>query len=114
MLTNKEIKKTTKLVIPKNYLNDLPQDYRGNLLRTVKIVEMSKTKVHLKRFSDFVTLQTVVLDYLPYGIKATVKTNTNYRTPYQYTMYFDKKGVELPTDSTTDRQKWNKLKNKYK
>ena len=115
MLSNKEIKKATKLVIPKNYLNNLPSDYRGNSLRTIKVTQINDKKVILKRYSDFVTLQTVILNYFSYGIKATVKVNTNYRRPYQYTMYFDNKGNEIDSNNgTTDRQKWSKLVKKAK
>ena len=113
MLTDSQITKATKLTIPKYYYNQLPQNYRGNLLRTIKVKETAKNKVKITRYSDFVSIQTINLTYLSYGIKATVKVDTNYRKPYQYTLYFDTYGtiINSTENGLSDRQKFTNLKN---
>ena len=111
MLTNKEIETATTKIIPKVFYNELPQDYRGSLIRTVKVEEING-KVKILRFSDLVATQKVSLEYFDYGIKGTVRTEKNYRAPEQYTVYFYPDGTLIKNDlvGLTRRQKWNKLK----
>lgn len=111
MITNKEIETATTKIIPKVFYNELPQDYRGSFLRTVKVKEVGN-KVKVFRFSDYVTTQTITLEYFDYGIKGTVRTEKNYRAPEQYTVYFYPDGSLIKNDleGLTRRQKWNKLK----
>ena len=111
MLTNKEIETATTKIIPKVFYNELPQDYRGSLIRTVKVEEVNG-KVKILRFSDLVATQKVSLEYFDYGIKGTVRTEKNYRATEQYTVYFYSDGTLIKNDleGLTRRQKWNKLK----
>lgn len=114
MITNKEIEAATDLVIPKVFLNHLPEDYRGSLLRTVKLEQTAPDKVSLIRFSDYVTVIKVKLQYFPYGIKSTETADQNYRAKYSFTRYFTPEGIEIHDKGIlTNRQIFNRLKRDY-
>lgn len=73
--------------------------------RTTKIIP-KKYGFIVHRFSDYVSLQFIKIVYNDNGFsKATVKVRTNYRTPYQYTLYFDNMGDEIHADTTMEERK---------
>ena len=95
MLENKEIKEITKgLNLPKKYFNNLPKDYRGNLYRTIKVKRKEKN-IFLTRFCDYVSIQKIKFEYTKKGIKTTVKVDQNYKGKYQFTEYYNKKGLQI-------------------
>ena len=62
------------------------------------------------RMSTYVSRQSIKLVIEDNGFaKATVKVNTNYRSPYQYTLYFDDQlnEIKVPNNSThKERKMW--------
>jgi hypothetical protein len=95
-----------------NYL--LPKIFQTNSFpftrgyKTTKVIA-KKDGYILHRFSNYVSLQNVKIVYNPNGFsKATIKVNTNYQTPYQYTIYFDNEGNEIKAEnnSTKERKIW--------
>jgi hypothetical protein len=63
--------------------------------------------------SDFVSLQNIKLYILDNGFSyAIVKVNPNYRTPYQFRLYFDANGKEIistTNSDSTEKKEWLKL-----
>ena len=58
----------------------------------------------IHRFSNYISLQYIRVEYSDNGFsKATVKVNTNYQAPYQYTLYFDNKGKEIKTENNSTK-----------
>ena len=101
---------TTERVIPAVYAsNDYPFT-RG--YKTTRIIP-TKYGYRIHRFSNYISLQYIKVEYLDNGFsKATVKVNTNYQTPYQYTIYFDNKGNEIKAESHNtklERKIWLKM-----
>ena len=89
----------------------LPIMYRSNQyphrsgFKTIKIIPIANG-YRIKRFSNFIALQSVKLEYLPNGFsKAKVITNKNYSPIYSYTLYFDNKGNEIKSTSTREERK---------
>ena len=73
--------------------------------RTIKITPIANG-YRIKRFSNYIALQSVRLEYLPNGFsKAKVVTNKNYVGIYSYTLYFDNKGNEIKAESTREERK---------
>ena len=102
------------------YLENIPEMWRKTSFNgfhsgyiTTKI---KKTDYGYKiyRFSNYVSLQYIRFEILKKGFaKATVKVHTNYRKPYQYTLYFDSDFIALRGNSTAQERKvWLKLQTK--
>ena len=98
----------------------LPKIFQTNPLpftsgyKTTKIVP-KKYGYILHRFSNYISLQNVKIVYNENGFsKATIKVNTNYKAPYQYTIYFDNEGNEIKAENNTTKERkiWLEMQNK--
>lgn len=107
------------------YVKEIPKIYRKladkpytNGYRTTSIVKKPYGFI-ITRFSHYISIQKIRFEILSDGFsKATVKVDTNYKSNYQFTLYFDK-GLELvednndPLNVTKCRKVWQKLRNNY-
>lgn len=99
-------------------MNTIPKIYASNDYpftsgyKTTKIIP-TKYGYRIHRFSNYISLQYIKVEYLPNGFsKAIVKVNTNYQSPYQYTLYFDNEGNEVKSDNNNtiaERKEWIKM-----
>jgi hypothetical protein len=100
--------------LPKIYNQNSYPLRRGHNYRVTEI-KATKNGYAIKKFSDFVSVQKIKVVYNENGFaKATVKVDTNYRSPYQYTLYFDKDGNEIKASDNSDateRKMWLELQN---
>jgi|AntDeeMinimDraft_5_1070356.scaffolds.fasta_scaffold04076_11 hypothetical protein len=96
-------------LLPKIYGQNNYPLHRGSNYRVVDI-KTSNNGYLITKLSDFASVQKIKLVYNKNGFsKATVKVNTNYRTPYSYTLYFDNKGNEIISKDNSDskeRKMW--------
>ena len=90
-----------------------PQQQTG--YRTIK-VDAKPYGFRVVRFSNYISMQYIKIVYSENGFsKATVKVDTNYRSKYQYTLYFDNAGNEIKVGDTNstrlERAKWLSMQN---
>jgi hypothetical protein len=87
-------------------LHSLPLIYQANaypFINGYKIISIKPTAngFKIKKFSNYISTQSIKLEYLPNGFsKAVVKVDTNYQPKYQFTLYFDKDGNEIKANNT--------------
>lgn len=101
-------------------MNTIPKIYASNdypFTRGYKTTKIIPTKYgyRIHRFSNYISLQYIKVEYLANGFsKATVKVNTNYQSPYQYTLYFDVEGNEMKSENNNtklERKNWLAMQN---
>lgn len=88
----------------------LPQKYNANRYplqrgNAYKITDIKPTNYgfRIKRMSDYVSHENIKLTVLDNGFSyAVVKVDTNYRTPYEYKLYFDNNGDEIISIDNSD------------
>ena len=96
-------------ILPAIYKQNKYPLVRGHNYRTTEIKAV-KGGYNIERISDFVSIQKIKLVYNSKGFaKATVKVDTNYRSIYSYTLYFDLEGNEIVAKDNNDnaeRKMW--------
>lgn len=86
-----------------NYLK--VEENKGQCYTRVTKVKKTKYGYLFHMFNTYVTLFYGKMYINSDGTaKATIKVYRNYRTPYQYTLYFDKQGFEIKTEENSIRK----------
>ena len=101
----------TELILPRIYASN-PYPLQNTGYRTVT-VQPKPYGFRIVRFSNYISLQYIKVVFNDNGFsKATVKVDTNYRSKYQYTIYFDNNGDVIRSEDNnthSERNKWIEL-----